>query len=185
MGWVWGSPSQLLTSTPVGPGAQVRMVDMQKLTHGVLHTKFWVVDQTHFYLGSANMDWRSLTQVCLSPAHRPSRSLPASWGSQPPTVPYLLLPALLNHPPIQPSTTLPLLMEAPLIPDGTCQPLYTASKALSTHTTFTTHFLRACSKPSPVLTLRTLMATDRPLGTRGPGLRRACHQAVSTQQGQG
>ncbi|KAM7057587.1 5'-3' exonuclease PLD3 isoform 1-T5 [Molossus nigricans] len=44
-------------------GAQVRMVDMQKLTHGVLHTKFWVVDQTHFYLGSANMDWRSLTQV--------------------------------------------------------------------------------------------------------------------------
>uniref|UniRef100_A0A8P0N859 5'-3' exonuclease PLD3 n=2 Tax=Canis lupus familiaris TaxID=9615 RepID=A0A8P0N859_CANLF len=44
-------------------GAQVRMVDMQKLTHGVLHTKFWVVDQTHFYIGSANMDWRSLTQV--------------------------------------------------------------------------------------------------------------------------
>lgn len=49
-------------------GAQVRMVDMQKLTHGVLHTKFWVVDQTHFYIGSANMDWRSLTQVCLRPA---------------------------------------------------------------------------------------------------------------------
>lgn len=41
------------------------MVDMQKLTHGVLHTKFWVVDQTHFYIGSANMDWRSLTQVCV------------------------------------------------------------------------------------------------------------------------
>ena len=87
MGWVWGSPSQLLTSTPVGTGAQVRMVDMQKLTHGVLHTKFWVVDQTHFYLGSANMDWRSLTQVCLRPAHCPSRSLPASRGTQPPTVP--------------------------------------------------------------------------------------------------
>lgn len=47
------------------------MVDMQKLTHGVLHTKFWVVDQTHFYLGSANMDWRSLTQVCMYPAHIP------------------------------------------------------------------------------------------------------------------
>lgn len=44
-------------------GAQVRTVDMQKLTRGILHTKFWVVDQTHFYLGSANMDWRSLTQV--------------------------------------------------------------------------------------------------------------------------
>ncbi|PNI95171.1 PLD3 isoform 20, partial [Pan troglodytes] len=48
---------QLQTLAP--KGVNVRMVDMQKLTHGVLHTKFWVVDQTHFYLGSANMDWRS------------------------------------------------------------------------------------------------------------------------------
>ncbi|XP_016964242.1 5'-3' exonuclease PLD3 [Drosophila biarmipes] len=30
---------------------------------GVLHTKLWVVDDEHFYLGSANMDWRALTQV--------------------------------------------------------------------------------------------------------------------------
>ncbi|XP_016989323.1 5'-3' exonuclease PLD3 [Drosophila rhopaloa] len=30
---------------------------------GVLHTKLWVVDEQHFYLGSANMDWRALTQV--------------------------------------------------------------------------------------------------------------------------
>ncbi|KAG0418170.1 hypothetical protein HPB47_005087 [Ixodes persulcatus] len=30
---------------------------------GVLHTKFWIVDGKHIYLGSANMDWRSLTQV--------------------------------------------------------------------------------------------------------------------------
>lgn len=56
------------------------MVDMQKLTHGVLHTKFWVVDQTHFYIGSANMDWRSLTQVCR---------LPAPQGTQTPAVPHL------------------------------------------------------------------------------------------------
>ncbi|EDM07948.1 rCG54146 [Rattus norvegicus] len=68
-----GVKVRIAVSKPNGPladlqsllqsGAQVRMVDMQKLTHGVLHTKFWVVDQTHFYLGSANMDWRSLTQV--------------------------------------------------------------------------------------------------------------------------
>ena len=32
---------------------------------GLLHTKLWVVDQKHFYAGSANMDWRSLTQVCM------------------------------------------------------------------------------------------------------------------------
>ncbi|XP_018088791.1 5'-3' exonuclease PLD3 isoform X2 [Xenopus laevis] len=44
-------------------GADVRVVDLPKLTDGVLHTKFWVVDNEHFYIGSANMDWRSLTQV--------------------------------------------------------------------------------------------------------------------------
>lgn len=44
-------------------GAQVRRVPMGRLTGGVLHSKFWVVDGRHVYLGSANMDWRSLTQV--------------------------------------------------------------------------------------------------------------------------
>nr|XP_023668015.1 phospholipase D3 isoform X2 [Paramormyrops kingsleyae] len=44
-------------------GADVRLVNMRNLTTGVLHTKFWVIDKKHIYLGSANMDWRSLTQV--------------------------------------------------------------------------------------------------------------------------
>lgn len=44
-------------------GADVRMVSMRELTTGVLHTKFWIVDKKHIYIGSANMDWRSLTQV--------------------------------------------------------------------------------------------------------------------------
>lgn len=39
------------------------MVNMKALTSGVLHTKFWIVDKKHVYIGSANMDWRSLTQV--------------------------------------------------------------------------------------------------------------------------
>ncbi|XP_066954127.1 5'-3' exonuclease PLD3-like isoform X3 [Macrobrachium rosenbergii] len=44
--------------------AQVRSVDFDRLIGGgVLHTKMWVVDGKHIYLGSANMDWRSLTQV--------------------------------------------------------------------------------------------------------------------------
>ncbi|XP_045769348.1 5'-3' exonuclease PLD3-like isoform X1 [Maniola jurtina] len=44
--------------------AQVRSLNFSKLLGGgVLHTKFWLVDRTHFYIGSANMDWRSLTQV--------------------------------------------------------------------------------------------------------------------------
>ncbi|CAG5893922.1 unnamed protein product [Menidia menidia] len=44
-------------------GADIRTVNMRELTSGVLHTKFWVVDKKHLYIGSANMDWRSLTQV--------------------------------------------------------------------------------------------------------------------------
>lgn len=47
----------------VAQGAQVRHVPMKQLTGGVLHSKFWVVDGRHIYVGSANMDWRSLTQV--------------------------------------------------------------------------------------------------------------------------
>lgn len=44
-------------------GADIRTVNMRQLTSGVLHTKFWIVDKKHIYIGSANMDWRSLTQV--------------------------------------------------------------------------------------------------------------------------
>ncbi|KAI6189905.1 Phospholipase D/Transphosphatidylase domain-containing protein [Aphelenchoides bicaudatus] len=29
----------------------------------ILHTKAWIIDDKHLYLGSANHDWRSLTQV--------------------------------------------------------------------------------------------------------------------------
>lgn len=74
-----GAPKLAPDNLPI-TGAQVRMVDMQKLTHGVLHTKFWVVDQTHFYIGSANMDWRSLTQVCPDPALTPFMAAPCSRG---------------------------------------------------------------------------------------------------------
>lgn len=44
-------------------GAQVREVDLKAVTGGIVHTKLWVIDQKHFYVGSANMDWRSLSQV--------------------------------------------------------------------------------------------------------------------------
>ncbi|XP_042302662.1 5'-3' exonuclease PLD4 [Sceloporus undulatus] len=44
-------------------GAHVKRINFGQLTHGVLHTKFWIVDRKHIFLGSANVDWRSLTQV--------------------------------------------------------------------------------------------------------------------------
>uniref|UniRef100_A0A0R3RPZ7 PLD phosphodiesterase domain-containing protein n=1 Tax=Elaeophora elaphi TaxID=1147741 RepID=A0A0R3RPZ7_9BILA len=45
--------------------ATVRSLDMPKLMdgNGVLHAKFWIVDSRHVYIGSANMDWKSLVEV--------------------------------------------------------------------------------------------------------------------------
>ncbi|XP_068570350.1 5'-3' exonuclease PLD3 isoform X2 [Cebidichthys violaceus] len=51
------------TAELAAAGAEVREVDLEAVTGGIVHTKLWVVDQKHFYLGSANMDWRSLSQV--------------------------------------------------------------------------------------------------------------------------
>ncbi|KAM9354368.1 5'-3' exonuclease PLD4 [Pholidichthys leucotaenia] len=44
-------------------GVQVRKVNFGRLTNGVLHTKLWIVDKKHFFIGSPNMDFRALTQV--------------------------------------------------------------------------------------------------------------------------
>ncbi|CAI5798222.1 phospholipase D3-like isoform X1 [Podarcis lilfordi] len=55
--------SQYDTDELARHGADVRYVDMKNLTGGILHTKLWVVDRKHIFVGSANMDWRSLTQV--------------------------------------------------------------------------------------------------------------------------
>ncbi|EZA57925.1 Phospholipase D3 [Ooceraea biroi] len=44
--------------------AQVKSLNFAGLLGGgVLHTKLWLIDRTHVYVGSANMDWRSLSQV--------------------------------------------------------------------------------------------------------------------------
>jgi len=48
-------------------GAEVRSINFTELLQsGVLHTKLWIVDGRHTYVGSANMDYRSLTQA---PSH--------------------------------------------------------------------------------------------------------------------
>uniref|UniRef100_A0A1A7WR87 Phospholipase D family, member 5 n=1 Tax=Iconisemion striatum TaxID=60296 RepID=A0A1A7WR87_9TELE len=41
--------------------AEVHKVNMTALTNGNIHSSFWVVDRKHFYIGSASMDWRSLS----------------------------------------------------------------------------------------------------------------------------
>jgi len=44
--------------------ADIRVLNFSRLVGaGILHTKFIIVDNKNFYIGSANMDWRSLTHV--------------------------------------------------------------------------------------------------------------------------
>merc|ERR1712223_1575210 len=46
------------------PGIKVKKLNFKKLMgNGILHTKLWISDKRHFYVGSANFDWRSITQV--------------------------------------------------------------------------------------------------------------------------
>lgn len=51
------------TAELAAAGGVVREVDLKAVTGGIIHTKLWVVDHKHLYVGSANMDWRSLSQV--------------------------------------------------------------------------------------------------------------------------
>lgn len=45
-------------------GAEIRSLDLDRLIgSGILHTKLWLIDRKHYYVGSANLDWRSFTQV--------------------------------------------------------------------------------------------------------------------------
>jgi len=42
----------------------IHEIDMSKwYGGGIMHQKIWIFDSVHIYLGSANMDWKSLTQV--------------------------------------------------------------------------------------------------------------------------
>lgn len=48
-------------------GAKVKFLDFDALLgSGILHSKFWIVDRKHLYLGSANLDWRAVNQVLKS-----------------------------------------------------------------------------------------------------------------------
>ena len=56
------SPSDL--NDLIRSGVMVKRLNVSKLVGaGILHTKFLISDNSSFYVGSANMDWRSFTQV--------------------------------------------------------------------------------------------------------------------------
>lgn len=55
------NPDDLATLKQV---ANVKFLNMTKLLHGgVVHSKFLIVDNETFYVGSSNFDWRSYTQI--------------------------------------------------------------------------------------------------------------------------
>ncbi|KAJ8930749.1 hypothetical protein NQ314_016421 [Rhamnusium bicolor] len=59
--------------------AEVRSLNFAKLLGGgVLHTKLWIIDRKHIYVGSANMDWRSLTQIYWA-LGEDSAKIPSNW----------------------------------------------------------------------------------------------------------
>jgi phosphatidylserine/phosphatidylglycerophosphate/cardiolipin synthase-like enzyme len=45
------------------PGCEVAVFDLRGVSRGILHAKYFLVDGTWAYLGSQNMDWRSLEQI--------------------------------------------------------------------------------------------------------------------------
>ncbi len=66
---VQGPPSSTYPNNDTRELANMRAISLRSLNMsqllgaGIIHTKMWIVDNEHFYIGSANMDWRSLTQV--------------------------------------------------------------------------------------------------------------------------
>src|SRR6185503_16775377 len=45
------------------PGVALRRIDWKSLAGGVMHAKYFVVDGEQAYLGSQNLDWRSLAHI--------------------------------------------------------------------------------------------------------------------------
>ncbi len=42
---------------------RVRVVDFDGYIEGIMHAKYFIVDDEHFYVGSTNFDWRSLEHI--------------------------------------------------------------------------------------------------------------------------
>jgi phosphatidylserine/phosphatidylglycerophosphate/cardiolipin synthase-like enzyme len=45
------------------PNVELRLVNYRKLAGGVQHSKFFIVDDRQVWVGSQNLDWRSLSQI--------------------------------------------------------------------------------------------------------------------------
>jgi phosphatidylserine/phosphatidylglycerophosphate/cardiolipin synthase-like enzyme len=44
-------------------GIEIRVIDLSKVTGGILHAKYFVVDEREAFFGSQNLDWRALQHI--------------------------------------------------------------------------------------------------------------------------
>jgi phosphatidylserine/phosphatidylglycerophosphate/cardiolipin synthase-like enzyme len=54
---------QILDRLGAEPGITLRRFDVRPVMGGILHAKYFIVDGRETYLGSQNLDWRSLTHI--------------------------------------------------------------------------------------------------------------------------
>jgi phosphatidylserine/phosphatidylglycerophosphate/cardiolipin synthase-like enzyme len=54
---------------------ELRIFDLKALTGGILHAKYWIIDDETIYIGSQNFDWRSLEHIHETGALIKNRSL--------------------------------------------------------------------------------------------------------------
>ncbi len=63
-GFKKGSPESTALALQYPEQIQIRQLEMSAwYGGGIMHQKMWVFDRRHVYIGSANMDWKSITQV--------------------------------------------------------------------------------------------------------------------------
>jgi phosphatidylserine/phosphatidylglycerophosphate/cardiolipin synthase-like enzyme len=53
----------LLESFRRQPGIEITLFNWKELTGGILHAKYFIVDENEVYIGSQNFDWRSLSHI--------------------------------------------------------------------------------------------------------------------------
>ncbi len=45
------------------PGLAFRVLNLKKITGGILHAKYWIIDGKRLFIGSQNFDWRALEHI--------------------------------------------------------------------------------------------------------------------------
>ncbi|MCP4293544.1 MAG: hypothetical protein GY780_17090 [bacterium] len=54
---------ELLAEFKEVPGAESRVIDLDSQTGGVMHAKYFLIDDNTLFVGSQNWDWRALSQI--------------------------------------------------------------------------------------------------------------------------